>query len=150
MARRQTCTDFFTQFRTENRFPLFLELLRRTNETMAYMINCPHCGRRTTDEFYIKGDATKARPTAIGDDTLDQWHDYVNIRENVRGRIAEYWHHTGGCRQWLVVERDSVTHDVYGVTPAQDWKPAAARTRSPALKTAARKAPARKAGGKRS
>jgi heterotetrameric sarcosine oxidase delta subunit len=44
---------------------------------------------------------------------MDQWHDYVHIRENVRGRIAEYWHHTGGCRQWLVVERDSVTHEVY-------------------------------------
>ena len=62
---------------------------------MAYLINCPHCGKRATDEFYVKGDATKARPTAIGDGTLDQWHDYVNIRENVRGQIAEYWHHTG-------------------------------------------------------
>jgi len=112
---------------------------------MASLINCPYCGARTTDEFYIKGDATKARPTAIGDDTIDQWHDYVHIRENVRGRIAEYWHHTGGCRQWLVVQRDSVTHEVYGVTAARNWKPES----SPARKTASRKPPVRKAGGKR-
>ena len=116
---------------------------------MAYLINCPHCGRRTTDEFYIKGDASKVRPAAIGEDTMEQWHDYVHIRDNVRGRIAEHWHHTGGCRQWLVVERDSMTHEVYSVTPARDWKPAAAKAAAPASKAAARKAPAKKAGGKR-
>jgi heterotetrameric sarcosine oxidase delta subunit len=117
---------------------------------MATLINCPHCGRRTTDEFYIKGDASKVRPTSFGDGTMDQWHDYVHIRDNVRGRIAEYWHHTGGCRQWLVVERDSMTHEVYGVTPAQKWKPAGATKAAPARTAAARKAPAKKAGGKRS
>jgi sarcosine oxidase subunit delta len=117
---------------------------------MATLINCPHCGRRTTDEFYIKGDASKVRPMAVGDGTMDQWHDYVHIRDNVRGRIAEYWHHTGGCRQWLVVERDSMTHEVYGVTPAQKWKPAGASKAVPARTAAARKAPAKKAGGKRS
>ncbi|MEE4239191.1 MAG: sarcosine oxidase subunit delta [Anderseniella sp.] len=113
---------------------------------MAYLINCPHCGKRTTDEFYIKGDASKVRPTAIGDGTMDQWHDYVHIRDNVRGRIAEHWHHTGGCRQWLVVERDSMTHEVYAVTAARDWKPG---TGASTKKPAARKAPAKKAGGKR-
>ena len=104
---------------------------------MAYLIDCPHCGRRTTDEFYIKGDAAKQRPGAIGEDTMEQWHDYVHNRDNVRGRTAEHWHHTGGCRQWLVVERDTVSHDVYAVTPANRWKPG--QTKTPARKTAARK-----------
>ncbi len=121
---------------------------------MATLIDCPHCGRRTTDEFYIKGDATKVRPTETGDGTMDQWHDYVHTRDNIRGRIAEHWHHTGGCRQWLVVERDSMTHDVYAVSPASSWSPApaprAAVRKTPASKTVASKTVASKAGGKRS
>lgn len=93
---------------------------------MASLINCPYCGQRTTDEFYIRGDASKLRPEEIGPGTMDRWHDYVHIRENVRGRMAEHWHHTGGCRQWLVVERDTVTHEVFKVSPARTWKPASA------------------------
>ena len=114
---------------------------------MAYLINCPHCGQRTTDEFYIKGDASKQRPDTIGDGTMDTWHDYVHIRDNVRGRMAEHWHHTGGCRQWLVVERDTVSHEIYAVTPASSWKESStqAARKTPARKTAARKTPARKA-----
>ena len=115
---------------------------------MAYLINCPHCGQRTTDEFYIKGDASKQRPGTIGDDTMNQWHDYVHIRDNVRGRTAEHWHHTGGCRQWLVVERDTVSHEVYAVTPASSWQPGKATDRkaskTPARTAAARKTPTRK------
>jgi len=115
---------------------------------MAYLIDCPHCGRRTSDEFYIRGDASKQRPGVIGDETLDQWHDYVNIRDNVRGRTAEHWHHTGGCRQWLVVERDTLSHEVYAVTPASTWKPGKVTghkgSTTPARKTAARKTPASK------
>ena len=107
---------------------------------MAYLINCPHCGQRTTDEFYIRGDASKLRPGAIGDGTMNQWHDYVHIRDNVRGRTAEHWHHTGGCRQWLVVERDTVSHEVYAVTPANTRKPGKANARkTPAGKPASRK-----------
>ena len=104
---------------------------------MAYLITCPHCGVRTSDEFYVKGDASKSRPDAIGEHTMDRWHDYVHLRDNVRGRIAEYWHHTGGCRQWLVVERDSISHEIYGVTSASDW-----------LKTAAKPARASRRGSK--
>ncbi len=120
---------------------------------MAYLINCPYCGPRTTDEFYIKGDASKQRPDTIGDGTLDTWHDYVHIRENVRGRMAEHWHHTGGCRQWLVVERDTVSHEIYAVTPASTWATSrkgssTAARKKPARKTAARKATGRKTGGR--
>lgn len=115
---------------------------------MAYLIDCPHCGRRTTDEFYIRGDASKQRPGAIGDDTMAQWHDYVHIRDNVRGRTAEHWHHTGGCRQWLVVERDTLSHEVYAVTPASTWTPGKVTghkgSTTPARKTATRKTPAGK------
>ena len=42
----------------------------------------------------------------------DSWFDYVYLRENPRGGYEEYWHHTAGCRRWLVVCRDTVTHEV--------------------------------------
>ena len=27
--------------------------------------------------------------------------------------MREYWHHGGGCRAWLVVDRDTLTHEIY-------------------------------------
>ena len=46
------------------------------------------------------------------------WMDYVYLRDNPRGAYREYWHHAGGCRRWLVVERDNFTHEVFAVTDA--------------------------------
>lgn len=83
---------------------------------MASLISCPHCGVRPKEEFTIKGDADLARPAA--DAGADVWYDYVYLRDNSRGRHKEYWHHSSGCRRWLVVERDTTTHKVYGVNDA--------------------------------
>ena len=33
--------------------------------------------------------------------------EYIYMRNNPRGRHYEFWHHEGGCRRWLVVERDT-------------------------------------------
>jgi sarcosine oxidase subunit delta len=83
---------------------------------MASLITCPHCGARPKEEFSIRGSATPRRPGPGDRDEV--WHAYVYIRDNPRGRIQEYWHHAGGCRRWLVVERDNLTHYVFGVTDA--------------------------------
>jgi sarcosine oxidase subunit delta len=40
------------------------------------------------------------------------------MRRNPVGRYQELWHHLSGCRRWLVVERDTVSHQVYAVTDA--------------------------------
>ena len=72
------------------------------------------------------------------------------------GACAEHWHHTGyGCRQWLVVERDTVSHEIFAVTAASKWKgpsaPAARKATSrkaPARKTPVRKAASRKTAGR--
>ena len=43
-------------------------------------------------------------------------------------RIIEHWHHSAGCRRWLVVERDNAaSHEVYSVTDASDYAKEAAR-----------------------
>ena len=38
--------------------------------------------------------------------------------ENISGIQTETWQHVGGCRMWLLVERDTMTHDIHAVRPA--------------------------------
>ncbi len=83
---------------------------------MASLIPCPHCGQRPKEEFTIRGDAGVKRPAAGA--PQEAWFDYVYLRDNPKGRLEEFWHHTSGCRRWLVVVRDTATHTVYGVTDA--------------------------------
>ena len=89
---------------------------------MASLISCPHCGPRPKEEFTVKG-AALARPEADADTAT--WFDHVYLRENPRGLYDEYWHHTSGCRRWLVVTRDTATHDIAAVRDAADKKEAA-------------------------
>ena len=83
---------------------------------MASLISCPHCGTRPKEEFYIRGDASPVRPAPMAPD--EAWHDYAHIRANPRGRYREHWQHVAGCRRFLVVERDTFTHEVFAVTDA--------------------------------
>lgn len=74
-------------------------------------LECPVCGRRDETEFSYGGDATVVRP-AMSESGLEPWLDYVFVRDNRRGAHREYWHHVQGCRQWLVVERNTLTHAI--------------------------------------
>ena len=74
-------------------------------------INCPVCGLRDETEFTYGGDATVKRP-AMDEKDPKAWMDYVFNRANPRGDHQEYWHHTQGCRQWVVLERNTLDHTV--------------------------------------
>jgi heterotetrameric sarcosine oxidase delta subunit len=41
--------------------------------------------------------------------TPREWRDYLYLRDNTRGWVTERWYHRAGCRQFFVVERDTVT-----------------------------------------
>ena len=84
------------------------------------LIRCPHCGTRPIDEFTFMGDASVRRPESNDLASMDQWFDYVYLRINPKGRFEEFAHHSGGCRSWLVVTRDTQTHEVFAVTTARD------------------------------
>jgi heterotetrameric sarcosine oxidase delta subunit len=75
-------------------------------------IPCPFCGPRDAQEFVYLGDATPRRP--IGD-APDAMFDYVYLRDNPAGPHREYWQHVSGCRSWLIVTRDTRTHEIAGV-----------------------------------
>jgi heterotetrameric sarcosine oxidase delta subunit len=73
------------------------------------------------EEFTFLGDASVKRPTSNDPATMDQWFDYVYLRDNPKGRFDEYVHHSGGCRAWLVVSRNTQTHEVYGCMSVRDY-----------------------------
>ncbi|QPC43199.1 sarcosine oxidase subunit delta [Kaustia mangrovi] len=81
-------------------------------------IDCPCCGPRDHDEFAYGGDASRTMPD-IADTGMERWFDHVFLRDNPRGPHREFWHHAHGCRQWLVVERDTVTHEIAHVAFAR-------------------------------
>ncbi len=72
---------------------------------------CPLCGLRDETEFSYGGDATRTRPP-LSETAAEPWLDYVFLRDNPRGPHREYWQHLQGCRQWVVVERDTLTHAI--------------------------------------
>jgi sarcosine oxidase subunit delta len=82
------------------------------------LIPCPHCGLRTHEEFTYLGDATPVRPDASSADAEAAFFDYVYVRDNPAGRHRELWFHGAGCHAWLVVERDTRTHEIFGATAA--------------------------------
>ncbi|OQW52958.1 sarcosine oxidase subunit delta [Candidatus Raskinella chloraquaticus] len=81
-------------------------------------IGCPYCGERWNDEFVVLGDAD-AMMKHPAEATFALFYDYVYLRDNPAGRHRELWYHQGGCRQWLVVTRDTLTHAVHGVETAR-------------------------------
>ena len=88
-------------------------------------IKCPYCGERGNEEFAYLGDATVRRPDgrvpAAGDDAAWQaWMDYVYLRDNPMGAHRELWYHAAGCHSWLVVTRNTVTHEIASVVRAAD------------------------------
>ena len=82
-------------------------------------ITCPHCGERDYTEFRYGSDATKPRPQLASEDRK-AWHDYVFLFDNPKGPHREFWQHVLGCRQWLVLERNTATNSVGPSRPARD------------------------------
>jgi len=83
------------------------------------MINCPLCGPRDIREFTIKGHVTyldRPAPDAGG----EAWNDYLHNRENPAGVTQELWQHTGGCGAWLVVTRNTISHEILDVQLAKE------------------------------
>ena len=82
-------------------------------------IACPNCGSRDAREFIYHGAADPVRPDPAAADALAQFTDYVYARDNPAGPLRELWFHGAGCHAWLVVTRDTRTHAISAVEPAQ-------------------------------
>ncbi len=86
-------------------------------------ISCPLCGERDVSEFNYLGDATPKRPDPEAPDAAEAFHDYVHLRDNPAGWHEELWYHEAGCRSWLQVRRNTVTHELGEVRRAEELRP---------------------------
>lgn len=85
------------------------------------IINHPLLGPRDAQEFTYLGDASLIdRPDWQADDATDQFYNYQYLRNNPAGEHRELWFHEGGDRSWLVVTRNTVTHEISNVELARD------------------------------
>ena len=82
-------------------------------------IECPLCGSRDRREFYYQGHATALdRPNPEA--TPEIWDDYLHNRENLAGITEDLWHHEHGCGAWLVVRRNTISHEILSVWLAKE------------------------------
>ncbi len=85
------------------------------------LINCPCCGMRMASEFTYMGDATKIRPFDNEQD-VSKWNSYIFERTNPKGWHQEFWHHSGGCRSVVKVNRNTETHEIRSVELVGPWR----------------------------
>ena len=76
------------------------------------LIKCPWCGNRDETEFSYGGEAGIKRPLTPAELNDQQWADYLFMRKNSKGKFLEQWNHSLGCRQWFIVQRDTVTYEI--------------------------------------
>jgi sarcosine oxidase subunit delta len=85
------------------------------------IINHPLLGPRDAQEFVYLGDAALIdRPDWQAAEAVNQFYDYLYLRDNPAGSHRELWFHEQGDRSWLVVTRDTVTHEITAVELARD------------------------------
>lgn len=74
-----------------------------------FRIPCPYCGPRNRSEFgYVGERASRPDPRTT---TAAEWRDYLYVRENLADWTMETWYHRAGCRQFITLERHTVTND---------------------------------------
>ncbi len=98
------------------------------------IINHPLLGPRDAQEFVYLGDANLiARPDGLSfpdaATAQDAFHDYLYLRSNPAGDHRELWYHEQGDRSWLVVTRNTVTHEITKVELARDVARAMGRSK---------------------
>ncbi len=94
------------------------------------IINHPLLGPRDAQEFVYLGDATLIdRPDWQVENAAEAFHDYLYLRDNPAGEHQELWYHEQGDRSWLVVTRNTLTHEITEVELARDVARARGRGR---------------------
>jgi sarcosine oxidase subunit delta len=89
----------------------------------------PILGPRDAQEFVYLGDASLiARPDGMTA-SLEEMHAYAYLRDNPAGLHRELWYHEQGDRSWLVVTRNTLTHEIVSAELARDVARAEGRSK---------------------
>ena len=90
----------------------------------------PLLGPRDAAEFVYLGDAALIdRPDWQAETAAEAFHAYGYLRDNPAGAHQELWYHEQGDRSWLVVTRDTLSHEITQVELARDVARARGRGR---------------------
>ena len=90
-------------------------------EEHEMIINHPLLGPRDASEFTYLGDASLInRPDWQSDNAAEDFFEYLYLRDNPAGNIRELWFHQHGDRSWLVITRNTLTHEIMTVEFARD------------------------------
>ena len=85
------------------------------------IINHPLLGPRDMQEFVYLGDASLlVRPDGMAEGAEEAFYTYLYLRDDPAGLHRELWFHEQGDRSWLVVTRNTVTHEITRVELARD------------------------------
>lgn len=85
------------------------------------LINHPLLGPRDAAEFVYLGDASLInRPDPSSENAAEEFYEYLHLRDNIAGEHRELWYHEQGDRSWLVVTRNTLTHEITRVELARD------------------------------
>jgi sarcosine oxidase subunit delta len=85
------------------------------------IIEHPLLGPRDASEFVYLGDAALIdRPDWQDEAAAEKFHDYLYLRDNPAGTHRELWYHEHGDRSWLVVTRNTSTHEITQVELARE------------------------------
>ncbi|MBI1173582.1 sarcosine oxidase subunit delta [bacterium] len=93
------------------------------------IINHPILGPRDAQEFVYLGDASLIQRPDGMTASIEAFHDYTYLRDNSAGPHRELWYHEQGDRSWLVVTRNTLTHEILKVELARDVARAEGRSR---------------------
>ena len=87
------------------------------------IINHPLLGPRDASEFVYLGDASLMnRPDPKSETAGQEFYEYLYLRNNPAGEHRELWFHEQGDRSWLVVTRNTITHEIIDVELAMPQK----------------------------
>ena len=79
-------------------------------------------------EFTYLGDASLIdRPDWQDEDAASAFYEYLYLRDNHAGDVRELWFHEQGDHSWLVVTRNTLTHEIKKVELARNVAIAAGR-----------------------
>jgi len=85
------------------------------------IIEHPLLGSRDAAEFTYLGDAKLIdRPNWQSETAAEDFYNYGYLRDNPAGWHKELWFHEAGDRSWLVVTRNTVTHEISSVELAHN------------------------------
>ena len=87
------------------------------------LIECPYCGKRPELEFSHAGQAHIARAKNPAEVSVQEWTDFLYMRDNVKGVHAERWRHTHGCARFFNALRDTTTDHFLATYKAGDPAP---------------------------